>query len=196
MAILLWLLACGDPSAPPSGPPADPAPPAEEPVVTRESEEALAPIPFTAQQIHDAMPVGREIRWSLAAEGNTSTSVWRVRGQSDTALTLESGVPGGPFETATTPWTELRQHAAFPAADTVRSENIRVETALGILTTTRYVVSRTNAASEAELHSFWFAADYPGPPVRHTVVRGGAVIFEMEQVERTDGDPARWDGAP
>ncbi len=153
------------------------------------NDDALAPIPFTARQIHDAMPVGLEIRWALVVDGQERTNVWRVRGQSDDALTLESGPPGGPFQSATTPWTELRQHAAFPAADTTVKPGVAIDSPLSEapLSTVRYVVQRP-----PETHTFWFSPEHPGPPVQNTIERDGAVTFRMQQVSRTRVDPATW----
>ena len=133
------------------------------------------PTPFTADQIQGAMPVGLKLLFRLTQGEGTQTQVWQVVASDDAGLQITVATDGGPAEAGPVmPWTELRDHARFGATTTWTDEVIR--SPLGPVSTRRYTEVRGD-----EVHTFWFAPAWPGPPVRMTVVDGDGVQI-MEQV--------------
>jgi hypothetical protein len=164
--VLLFALvsACGGPSTP--------APVA--------AQGTIAPRPYTAEQIRDAMPVGTEIRYRIEAAGAPATLVvYRVDAADATSVTMTDRVlsaDGGTViaeETNTTAWAKLMEHASFPAdATTVRDASVEVPA--GRYDTTEYVVRRDGGVT-----TFHFAKTLPGPPVSMVAEQGGVVTRRM-----------------
>lgn len=173
--VLSALLACGTQTT--GGGPS--AVSASAPSSVPESEQQFAPTPFSADQIREAMPIGRVIEWRLtmgSTNQRTAETTWTVIGADASGMTLRTE-PGG--EESTTAWTGLRDHARFPAPSTEVTAGVVIETSLGALNTTRYVVTKPGS-----LERYWFAPSLPGPPIRHEVEKNGTRTFHMEQTAR------------
>ena len=69
-------------------------------------------------------------------------------------------------------WTELHDHAKFPAATTTIQDGVVLTVPAGTFTTRLYTVRDGKATSR-----FWFAVDLPGPPVQFTTEQDGKVVF-------------------
>lgn len=134
------------------------------------------PTPFTAEQIGDACR-GRRVR--IVTEAPDCEPLIQVTefldGDAERAVmrTWTAGPDGSalaePTEQPVT-WEALRLHAAFPADGTDVAEEHIVHP-LGELDTMRYTLGEPDRQ-----RILWFAAAYPGMPVRqHTFVAGKLV---------------------
>lgn len=174
--ILLFLLACG---------PRHSTPPAVEAPI---DAPATLPTPYTAEQIRAAMPVGTTLRLSLSGTGPAPVEQrWRVTAADEAGCTIASTIVDPQTGAVlvdegegTSAWTELRDHAAFPAAFTTTStEDVDLPT--GHIHALVYVVKPPDGPTR----TFWFDPEHPGPPARMVVAapEGGAPV-EMIILER------------
>jgi hypothetical protein len=168
---LAFLLACPHPPAPtpvawvqtggPEVPTPAPAP-----------EGALAPRLFDAAALRAGLPLGTWIRLRVqVAGGPTVEQRWDFVAVSEAGATIRSRVYGtdgtlltdeGAGESA---WSELEQHASFPAARTVREEG-SVTVPAGRFDTWNYTVIGTEAEGGRDfVKRYAFAKTLPGPPV-------------------------------
>lgn len=132
-------------------------------------EPGHAPTPFTADEIRSGCPAGRtmkllveaaveppyhrHIKFIEADDRGATQDLWRT--------TLD-GVTLGGTETVYSTWDELQRHASFRASATaIESESI--DLGIGTHTCLRYTVREGNTT-----HTFWFAPDLPGVPVKFT----------------------------
>lgn len=155
-------------------------------------KDGTAPRPFTAKQIHDAMPIGHRIRLRIQQEGKpTLIEQWTVTDANDQTCTIASEIraPDGKLiedqGKGTSAWTELREHAAFPAESTqVRMTEVEVPAGkfVGVL----YEVKRKNKQGAEQLVRFYFASELPGPPVLMITQEGGREVGRMELLWRGD----------
>jgi hypothetical protein len=78
---------------------------------------------------------------------------------------------------------QLRDHAAFPAERTTRTEaSCRVQA--GSYECWEYVVEQGEGEDGRPIVSrFWFAHSKPGPPVLMETLHGGTRVLRMELVE-------------
>lgn len=151
----------------------------------------IAPRPFTAEQLRAGLPEGSLIRmrtyvigvppveelWTFVrCDETTATIAARVYG-ADGALLTDEGE-------RTSTWVELSEHATFPAAATVRSEDT-VHGPLGPLDVWRYTVTEPGEDGVTEVKQFEFAKTLPGPPVLMTIEREGVQVFRMHMLERS-----------
>lgn len=181
---LLPLSACAPHPAPPAavesaGPSAGPPAP---------SDDGTAPRPFTAEQIRDNHPDGTVV--TLRVEGATDppvVMVWTFTGGTATEATIATkifGADGGLLQDAgaeTSRWTELREHAAFPAAATQRTEEV-VTVPAG-----RFDCWRYHVVEGGETSDYWFAKAEPGPPVQMEVHGSdGHLVRRMSLLSRTE----------
>ena len=143
--------------------------------------EAMLPPPYTAAQIRDAMPEGLVVRHRHRRGDQEHETTWHVIEAHEGGLTMGYGTPAAPdAEKAEHTWADLRDHAAFPAAQTTWAEE-RIDTALGPLDCRRYeVLGRDDDGPLVQ--RFWFCPAVAGAPVRLRVHRGDAVVSEMELV--------------
>ena len=135
-------------------------------------EPGHAPTPFTAAEIRDGCPAGRQVITRITDDtGDISTTVTTFRDVDEI---------GAIFATASgshrVTWEDLQAHASFPAADTTISAET-TETPLGVLECMVYTVSLP-----PELHRFWFARDLPGMPIRTEVSVDGHVVSTTEVI--------------
>lgn len=157
------------------------------------STEALpdgtAPRPFSAEQIRAAMPVGHVLRLRMETPGaEPQEQRWEVTAADASTCTISSKVydsRGGLVRdegAGTSLWTELRDHAAFPAAETeIRSGTIEVPA--GRFETRVYKVTSRDGVHSV-VKTLHFATALPGPPVLMTVEQSGAQVMKMTLLER------------
>jgi hypothetical protein len=179
--ILLLLISCGG-----SAPTASAAPPGGE----NTAPPAIAPRPFTAEQIRAAMPAGTEIRFRVEESGKAPVVLhWRVTAADEGTMTLASRILGedgaviAEEPAQSSRWQELVEHATFPAARTARSEG-SVEVPAGRFDTMDYVVTDEKDGSRT-VSTFRFARQLPGPPVLLTVDKDGTTVRKMILIERS-----------
>lgn len=182
--ILLWLISCG---GSPSATPAAPAAPA---AGENTAAPAIAPRPFTAEQIRAAMPAGTQITFHMEESGKPPVVLhWTVTAADEATMTLVSRVVGingnviAEEPAQSTPWQQLAEHATFPAARTARSEG-SVQVPAGRFDTIDYVVTDEKDGSKT-VSTFRFAKQLPGPPVMLTVEKDGVTVRRMTLVERS-----------
>jgi hypothetical protein len=151
-----------------------------------DAEPDRLPTPFTAEQIRDAMPPGLELELRRAADGSELVERWRVVAADAEGVDIEftaldaSGNAAGPPRVSRSGWTELRDHASFPAAHATREETVR-DTPLGKLDGWLYTVKDPEGGTVTR---YFFARSLPGAPVEMTVTRGETVVVEMAQLSR------------
>jgi hypothetical protein len=147
---------------------------------------AIAPRPFTAEQIRDAMGTGTLIRLRFAPAGEPAhDEIWRVTASDADGCTIASTRVGADGqETAageeTDRWDELMEHATFPADATAVSTGT-VTVPAGTFETKRYVVTK----ADGTVSTYDFAPTMPGPPISLVITAGGSPVFSMTLVERT-----------
>lgn len=147
---------------------------------------ALAPTPFTADEIRAGCPVGRSVTVRMSGDQDLTTK-WRstfLECDDEGAVVETRMVPGEwerprPPSEARVTWEELRMHAAFPAEATEITEET-IETPLGALECLRYEVSAPEG-----LRILWFAKALPGQPVRIGTVVNGEIEVSSEIVHDT-----------
>ena len=177
MIALLLFLACAHKDAPAS-------PSAVEAAAAAQS---MAPTPYTAAQIRDALPVGTVVVYRRVEAGSdpylnrmTMVSADAVACRIADAIVDEQGnVISEEGETEAS-WEELRKHGEFPVAAVQRSED-SVDVPAGHFDTWKYVVTEPDGT----VTTYQFARTLPGPPVRMEARAGDAVVFSMELVSRT-----------
>lgn len=149
----------------------------------------LAPLPYTSGELRDAMPVGTSMRFKMESQGETTFEEWVVTAADTETCTIASKV----FDAAgalvedqgaeAAKWDDLRDHAAFPAAMTERSDS-HVDGPAGSFDTWRYVVSGPGPDGKPMTSTFEFAKGLPGPPVSMVVEADGQTVVRMTLVER------------
>lgn len=194
LAVSLLLAACG--GAPPraESPAPAPAPPVTTvepppPETTQALPDGTAPRPFSAEQIRQAMPVGHVVRLRVEAQGAEPQELrWEVTAADATRCTIASkvydlrGALVRDEGAGTSQWTELREHAAFPAAETVITSGT-IEVPAGRFETRVYRVTSRDG-SFTMVKTLHFATTLPGPPVLMTVERDGEPLMKMTLLER------------
>lgn len=175
-ALLLSALAACHPRA--AAPLTAPAPPG---VVTAE----LAPAPFTAEQLRQASPVGRMMRYHLTAGGAGMTIEYRFIGSDAERATMrtietpDGGTPGAPIEDSPA-WADLAHHADSPAAATV-IRDAEVTVPAGTFSCKEYVVTAVDGGV-TRITTSAFATAMPGPPVKMTVTANGVLETTLELI--------------
>jgi hypothetical protein len=166
----------------------DPSPAAESTASAPPAPSGLLPTPYTAEQIRDANPPGTRLRFLLTTPdqpGMLQTFHWI--GGDETMSVLEStvapadGSAPGTTQVSESSWTELRDHAAFPAVATVRGDG-PCHVGAGSFDCLTYAVTDTAVAPPVVNH-FYFAKDRPGPPVLLYAEQDGREVFRMELIE-------------
>jgi len=171
-ALFLLMFACADP------PPATPLPPEIPEMEQEKAQPEQIPAPFTPEQIREAMPKGRILIWQVTNEGKVNQQRWFVRAADEREVTLviqdysDVAKTMEPESVLTAKWSDLRDHAVFPPGSTVRTEE--TVDLLGQHDCFVYTVT-----DDVGVSNYWFAKDMPGPPIRHTIARDGAVVYEM-----------------
>ena len=136
--------------------------------------DAIAPLPYTGEQIRVANPAGTVIPFRVEEAGKPTTiqvlrfvSVDEQGADVEVSLRDETGAPIGDPKRNRATWDELRRHAAFPSAATT-IEDGTADTPAGTFASKIYTVKRNGAVER-----FYFAVDRPGPPVLFTTEQDG-----------------------
>lgn len=154
------------------------------------SADEKLPTPYRAEQIRDAFQEGL---WIV-------TRTWTPEGESYSRLTVEAWSEEGatfgdrPVDASgnavadktvgDATWEQLRDHASFPTGSASRERHSE-ETALGSLEGWLYRVDSPDGGHA----SFFFADDFPGPPILYQSVKGEDVLHRSEQIQRSDLAP-------
>lgn len=148
---------------------------------------AMAPNPFTVDELRNSLSVGSTFRFEMRTPGPASAfERWRIVAATAETVTINTAAinADGSLLTdegdETYTWDDLHHHADFPASDTVREDGM-VEVPAGTFAVWHYVVR--DAAAD-KISRFDFAKEYPGPPVKLTIQQGKGTVYEMILVER------------
>lgn len=172
------LVACGGSNPPPAPPVVAALPDAS--VQDAAPQDDIAPMPYTAEQIHAACPVGRVVSFRVeVADKPTVIHVMRFVASTDEGADIESSVldekgsPIGETEKQHATWDELCHHAAFPRNATKIEDGI-ADTPAGRFPSRIYSVR-----GKDDITQFYFAVDRPGPPVLVVTERNGGRVRSM-----------------
>ncbi len=157
----------------------------EAPPVPVAETDNLAP-PFTAEQIRAEWTPGLTIVFSFVFPDRQEWQRWTVVEADDERALIQylplddQGQPTGPPDHSPSRWTELRDHALFPAAGAQR-ERVSRETILGPLEGWLYEVQDSEAGT---MSRFFFADELPGAPIWMETRSGEDVLLTLNQVAR------------
>lgn len=146
--------------------------------------------PFSAEEIRDEWVPGFRLLMRRSYPERTRIERWTVVSADDAGVEIEyatiadDGSVEGEPSVSRSAWTELRDHAAFPAAHTTR-EWVSRETALGDFEGWLYRVAVPGAAV---INEFFFVPELPGAPVHMRTLEGDATVLELEQTARLRPD--------
>lgn len=153
-------------------------------VTPRKSDGAIAPRLFSLEQLRQGVPKGRVVELRIEVEGKpTIVDHWEFTAVDADGATIHSVTrdASGQIlgdETGTSKWTELHDHAKFPAATTRFEDGVTLTVPAGTFKTRLYTV-RPDATT---VRRFWFAVDLPGPPVQFTTEKDGKVVMRAEML--------------
>lgn len=193
MRFVLIAVAAACSSSSPSSPSSPPPPPVvgQADAAAAPHAEDFAPMPYTAEQIRAASPVGRVIVFRVEVPGAPPTiQVLTFVASDDQGAEIESaerddkGNPVGSPKRARATWEELRRHAAFPRAATTIDEGV-ADTPAGKFPSKIYVVKRGD-----EVTRLYFAVDRPGPPVLFHTDKNGQRTMTSTLIPSADPTPA------
>lgn len=142
--------------------------------------------PFTAEQIREEMIVGLRVMIRHTTPEEVSVELWNVVDADMEGVDLEVSQLNDQQEVIGEPapqralWTELRDHASFPAASSSRKW-VTMDTDLGLHEGWLYTVE---GDAPGVINEFFFSRDLPGAPLVMRVLRDGNEIFKMEQFVR------------
>ena len=142
------------------------------------------PTPFSAAEIRDGCSPGRTLRFRIERAGQDPVvRVSRyVETDADGAVQeswtedLEGRRLSDPERERST-WVELQEHASFPRATTVSTEE-ELEIPAGRFACVRYTRTDPDA-----IWRFWFALDLAGQPVRYEREASGQIVFAATLIE-------------
>ncbi len=151
---------------------------------TAEQRELL-PFPFSAEQIRDAWQPGLVYMIENKTPKGVARQRWTVQSADADGVDIEyadvaeDGTAMGEPRVQRALWTELRDHASFPAAFSTLQE-VRQTTALGELDGYLYTVVNEAAKMTTE---FFFAASMPGAPMYMVIHQDGVEALAMRVTE-------------
>lgn len=146
--------------------------------------------PFSAEQIREEWVEGLELRVRRVTPEGETIERWKVVEADTDGATIEKttvdteGRIIGETRAQHSAWTELRDHASFPAAGSSRRRTVE-NTPLGKLEGWLYTIPDETAGTVSE---FFFASSLPGAPVRLRVFENGRTVYLLEQLERIRPD--------
>jgi hypothetical protein len=149
---------------------------------------AMAPIPFTAAQIHDASRAGKTYRWQLEVKDKPTVRKQlrfdAVDDEGATVSSLDTDETGKVLDqqTGKPTWNQLRMHGAFPA-DITTVEEKQVTVPAGTCQCKWYTVREDD---DAIVH-FCFVLEEPGPPFYFDQWRGDVQVMKSELIELIPG---------
>ncbi len=112
-------------------------------------------------------------RWTVVSADDEGAEIEFATIASDGSVEGESSI-------VRSGWTELRDHASFPAAHSTR-EWVSRSTALGDFEGWLYRVAEPDSAV---INEFFFVPTLPGAPVHMRTIEGDTTVFELEQTAR------------
>jgi hypothetical protein len=149
----------------------------------------LAPHPYTPDQIRRANPPKTVLVHRMEGADGTfiqTMSFLRPADEKMTSIQIkrmnENGKTLSQPEESRATWVELRDHASFPAARTVRTQD-QIETPAGRFDCLLYTV-RGEEPANPTIARLWFAFDQPGPPVVYETELDGRILSRMVLLER------------
>ena len=146
--------------------------------------------PFSAEEIRDEWVPGFRLLMRRSYPERARIERWTVVSADDQGVEIEyatiadNGSVEGEPSVSRSGWTELRDHAAFPAAHSTR-EWVSRSTALGNFEGWLYRVAEPGAAV---VNEFFFVPELPGAPVQMRSLEGDETVFELEQTARMRPD--------
>ena len=160
------------------------------PDIVETPDPTRLPTPYTANQIRAAMPEGTMIWMRMETPGKVTQEEWEVVDADDETCTMSSKVYDESGKKLledkgerTHKWTELRDHASFPIATTMRAEG-RIDTPVGSFDSWLYIADTVGEDGLPLLMHFHFAKELPGPPVLMTRTVDGKTVLTMKMVGR------------
>lgn len=186
LALSLTTFACS--SAPETAPeeaetaeaPAPPAPP------------QMLPLPFTAEEIQEEWQPGLTLVQLQRTDEGEKLERWTVLSADAEGAEIEfqpldeNRQPAGEANVQKSTWKQLESHGAFPANIAQRARATRT-TPLGELE--GWVYSVLDPQSGA-VNLLFFADGMAGAPVQMETQRDGKVLMYVEQIERSEPEPA------
>ncbi|REJ73862.1 MAG: hypothetical protein DWQ36_03315 [Acidobacteria bacterium] len=166
------------------------------PAATQGVSGEFLPTPYSAEQIRDAWSEGfwldtRTTTAEGSRVGRTVVTAWSAEGcEMVEQPVAEDGSLGPASPVYRAAWTELRDHAKFPA-QRARRERVRRSTPLGQLDGWLYTVDQPPAEDGSPMvRELFFPDALPGAPVFFRELRGDEEAFRAEQIARRgiDGD--------
>lgn len=142
--------------------------------------------PFTAEEFREEWVPGFRLLMRRSFPEETRIERWTVvaadeeGAEIENAAIAEDGSVEGEPSVSRSSWTELRNHASFPATHSTR-EWVSRSTALGEYEGWLYTVADPEAATVQE---FFFVPSLPGAPVQMRILDGEATVLELEQTAR------------
>ena len=136
--------------------------------------EAFTPQGTVRMEVHESKkPVRFEVmRITAGSNGTSEGSAW-----SEDATRKRLGT----VETFPVNWKALQSHASF-SAKYCKLRRQTITTPLGTFSTLLYE-DRNEETNETT--RFWFAAEYPGPPISHAKLVGDREVYRSTIVERS-----------
>jgi hypothetical protein len=141
-----------------------------------------APTPYSAKQIHDAMPELGGRYYTLRGDSDSSMVYYnfeKITANDCSVETMHFNHEGFTSDTKTVahvPWIELQKHASFPL-DQVTITEVRLAVIAGTFDCWNYTVDGAAPGRD----EYYFAKDLPGPPVyMRKLDDSGTVVYEME----------------
>jgi hypothetical protein len=183
LLIALWLaVGCGGGEVPSSQPGTSADLDPEDPTILKR--------PFTAEEIRAEWVPGFRLLMRRSYPEQTRIERWTVVAADEEGVEIEyatiadDGSVEGEPTVSRSAWTELRDHAAFPAAHSTL-EQVSCSTALGDFEGWLYRVTDPEAAT---VNEFFFVPSLPGAPVQMRILEGEETVFELEQTARLRPD--------
>ena len=142
------------------------------------SPSTTAPTATPSPMIETAMrfvPLRRGwIRWKVISSDATGCTMHQEAHHADSGELIDD------LGEVAFIWTELRDHASFPAASATVSPG-EVDVPLGHFKVNSYTVRQENGSTV----TYHFAPDLPGPPVLMVVIAGEVEVARMSALERS-----------
>jgi hypothetical protein len=142
--------------------------------------------PFTADDIREEWVPGLRLLMRRSFPEDTVIERWTVKAADDEGADIEfaviadDGSVEGEPSVVRSSWVELRDHASFPAAHSIR-EWVSRSTMLGDFEGWLYRVVEPDTTV---INEFFFVPELPGAPVQMRIIEGETVVFELEQTAR------------
>jgi hypothetical protein len=160
------------------------------PVEIDVGETTMLEQPFTADEIRAEWVPGLRLLIRRSSPDGEVLERWTVVAADDEGADIEYAVVDGAGQVVGEPrvqrsgWTELRDHASFPAAASNREWSTR-STALGTFDGWLY---RVQDDTTGTVNEFFFVPSMPGAPLYMRSIEGDDVVFELEQTARLRPD--------